>query len=98
MVEKEISDEKLNRYFDLTQKALSAVRISVSAQGTLFRVASDMLRMAEDYFSDAKHFFSKGDYVNAFACLNYAYGWIDAGARTGLFEVGKDYEHFTLGL
>ena len=24
------------------------------------------------------------------AALNYAHGWLDAGARLGLFDVGKD--------
>lgn len=52
--------------------------------------------MAKAYFEDAKHFFDEEDYVNAFACVNYAHGWLDAGARLGLFDVGEDDELFTL--
>ena len=52
--------------------------------------------MIECYFNDAKTFIEKGDYVNAFASLNYAYGWIDAGARLGIFNVGDDDIRFTL--
>ncbi|HDM23115.1 MAG TPA: DUF357 domain-containing protein, partial [Methanomicrobia archaeon] len=29
----------------------------------------------------------KGDYVTAFAALNYLHGYLDAGARLGIFEV-----------
>lgn len=94
--ERAISQERMEKYMGLTERALSSVRIAVPQTGTLFRVASDMLRMAEDYFSDAKHFLSEGKIVDAFACLNYAYGWIDAGARMGLFDVSGDYVHFTL--
>ena len=60
------------------------------------KLAHDFLSMARAYFDDANHFFSEGDYVNAFACLNYAPGWLDAGARLGLFDVGKDHVLFTL--
>ena len=59
-------------------------------------LADDFFRMAKAYFDDAGHFFDEGDYVNAFACVNYAHGWLDAGARLGLFDVGEDDRLFTL--
>jgi hypothetical protein len=52
--------------------------------------------MAKAYFEDAKDFSHKGDLVNAFACINYAHGWLDSGARIGLFDVGGDDRLFTL--
>ena len=52
--------------------------------------------MARAYFVDAKDFADKGDLVNAFACVNYAHGWLDSGARIGLFDVGGDDRLFTL--
>ena len=41
-------------------------------------------------------FAKKGDLVTAFAALNYAHGWLDAGARLGFFDVGKDNVLFTV--
>ncbi len=58
--------------------------------------AEDFYGMAQAYFNDAKHFFEEGDFVNSFACVNYAHGWLDAGARLGLFDVGGDDQLFTL--
>ncbi|MEK6857726.1 MAG: DUF357 domain-containing protein, partial [Nanoarchaeota archaeon] len=58
--------------------------------------AEDFLDMAQRYFSDAKHFRDKGDVVTAFAALNYAHGWLDAGARLGFFDVEHDSELFTV--
>ena len=58
--------------------------------------AENFLEMAQSYFSDANHFYEEGDYVNAFACVNYAHGWLDAGARFGLFDVDSDDRLFTL--
>ena len=52
--------------------------------------------MAQRYYDDAKHFKDKGEIVNAFGALNYAHGWLDAGARLGLFDVGGDNTLFTV--
>lgn len=87
-----ITDAKLDKYFDITSRALKKVKI-ISAHKTQ---AEDALDMAKRYFSDAQHFRAKGDYINAFAAVNYAHGWLDAGARLGLFDVGHDSELFTV--
>ena len=42
------------------------------------------------------NFKKKGDYVTAFAALNYAHGWLDAGARLGIFDVDGDSTLFTV--
>ena len=60
------------------------------------KAAEDFLEMAKAYFDDAGHFYDEGDLVNAFACVNYAHGWLDCGARLGLFDVGEDDVLFTL--
>jgi hypothetical protein len=52
--------------------------------------------MARSYLDDAKEFARKGQLANAFACVNYAHGWLDSGARIGLFDVGGDDQLFTL--
>lgn len=96
-MEDRVTGERLNRYFRLTEEAVKTVRIAAAKKGKLYPLAEDMLDMARNYLSDAGHFAAEGKIVDAFACLNYAYGWIDAGARLGLFEVGEDYRRFTLG-
>lgn len=87
-----ISKEKLAKYFDVTSRAIAKVKIIKEHK----EKAEDALDMAKRYFSDAKHFEEKGDFVNAFAALNYAHGWLDAGARLGLFDVDHDSELFTV--
>ena len=57
--------------------------------------AKDFLDMAQRYYSDAGYFYKKNDYVLAFAALNYAHGWLDAGARIRLFKV-NDSRLFTV--
>ena len=90
----QITAQKLNKYFEVTGSALKKAKESAN-RTSLLREREDFLDMIERYFSDANHFFSKGDYVNAFAALNYAHGWLDAGARLGIFDV-HDSNLFTV--
>ena len=55
-----------------------------------------MLRMADDYASDAQHFAKKGDLVRAFGAINYAHAWIDAGVKIGWLDGHGDDVLFTL--
>ena len=92
---KEITDKKLDKYFDVTSRAIAKIKFADKLEIDIKRAAEDFLDMAQRYFSDAKHFRDNGDYVNAFAAVNYAHGWLDAGARLGLFDV-DDNELFTV--
>jgi hypothetical protein len=88
-----VTKEKLERYFVITGEALAVCKTALDKER--LRDASDFLDMASRYYSDAKHFENKGDYVLAFAALNYAHGWLDAGARIRLFKV-NDSRLFTV--
>jgi uncharacterized protein len=82
----QITDEKLKKYFEVTKKALEKAEKSDN-RTELKDQREDFLDMIRRYVSDAEHFNSKDDKVNAFAALNYAHGWLDAGARLGIFDV-----------
>ena len=92
---KEITDAKLDKYFQVTGKALKKIKIGKEKEINWKDAASDFLDMAQRYYRDAQYFRDKGDYVTAFAALNYAHGWLDAGARLGLFDV-NDSTLFTV--
>lgn len=91
-----ITDEKIDRYLDITHRALEKLRIAAPERSFNKRLADDFLNMATSYYNDAKHFREDGDLVTAFAAVNYAHGWLDCGARMGLFDVGGDDVLFTL--
>lgn len=91
-----ITDEKIDRYLDITKKALDKLKIAAPERSYNKRLADDFLEMATSYYNDAKHFRESGDLVTAFAAVNYAHGWLDCGARIGLFDVGEDDVLFTL--
>ncbi len=91
-----ITDERLAKYLDTTKRALDKIKIAAPSRSYGRRLAEDFLNMATSYYNDALHFRSIGDMVNAFASVNYAHGWLDCGARIGLFDVGEDDTLFTL--
>jgi len=91
-----ITIEKIERYLKITKAALDKLKIAAPDRSFGRKMADDFLKMATSYYNDAKHFKEKGDLVNAFASVNYAHGWIDCGARIGLFDVGSDDKLFTL--
>ena len=89
-----ITKQKLERYFTVTKEALNMVKEKGLDKGRISE-AEDFLDMAQRYYNDAKHFYSCEDMVLAFAALNYAHGWLDAGARIRLFNV-NDSRLFTV--
>jgi len=90
-----ITKERLAKEFKVTGSALEMAKakkvLQKDSEGKpdkkLNSAADEFLDMAERYFEDAKHFAEKGDIATAFGCLNYAHGWLDAGARLGLWDV-----------
>ena len=88
-----ITPEKLERYFLITGKALKIAKKKI-AKGKE-EDAKEIIEMVENYVSDAKYFREKQDFVNSFAALNYAHGWLDTGSRLGIFDV-KDNKLFVI--
>ncbi len=88
-----ITSTKIKKYKTITRKALAIVKNSVIKKKE--RYAQEIFDMVENYMSDTEHFEKKGDLVNAFAAINYAHGWIDAGVRLDIFDV-KNNKLFTI--
>ncbi|RME53655.1 DUF357 domain-containing protein [Candidatus Woesearchaeota archaeon] len=85
-----LSEELLSRYVSITKEALAVARRAPKGAG-----ADVVLDMAKRYVADAEFFSKKGKKLLAFAAVNYAHGWLDAGARLGCFVV-KDNHLFTV--
>lgn len=92
-MEDQITKEKLKKYFNVTSTALKEVKKHIIKGKENY--AKTIIDMVTNYFSDAKYFEKKGDFVNAFAALNYAHGWLDSGVRLDIFDV-KDNKLFTV--
>lgn len=88
-----ITKERIEKYIKLTSKALKKAKKNI-IEGKESS-AKEIIEMVENYLSDAKHFEKKGDWINSFAAINYAHGWLDSGVRLNVFDV-KDDRLFTI--
>ena len=91
-----VTEERLNQYFSITKKALELAELAPPKSTHLHKAGKDFLDMANRYYTDAQDYKEKGKWVTAFAALNYAHGWLDAGARLGLFDVQHNSQLFTV--
>ena len=89
-------NEIVEKYQTVTKRALDKVAITLPTKTHLETAAKDFFDMAERYYKDGCHFKEQGDLMRAFGSFNYAHGWLDAGARLGLFDVGHDSALFTV--
>ena len=89
---KTITKSKLEKYYNITNKALEIAKKSVKGEN---KKAEDIFLMVSCYLKDSIYFKDKGDFVNSFGCLNYAHGWLDASARLKIFKV-KDNKLFSV--
>jgi hypothetical protein len=92
-MENKITKQKINKYYSLTSKALKIAKKSIVKGKENY--AKEIIEMVSNYLADAKHFEEEKDFVNAFAALNYAHGWLDSGVRLDIFNV-KDDKLFTI--
>lgn len=92
-MEDKITKSKIEKYRKLTSKALEMAKQNISKDKE--QEAKEIIEIVECYLSDSTHFEEKGSLVDAYGCLNYAHGWLDAGARLKIFDV-KDNRLFTV--
>ena len=78
--------EKIDKYYKLTTEALKKAK-EAPENINIGSARDDFLDMIERYVKDSVHFKKNGDFLNSFAALNYAHGWLDAGARLGLWDI-----------
>ncbi len=92
MIDK-VSKEKIEKYRNLTKEALKIAKNSFIKNKE--KEAKEIINMVSNYLSDSEYFEKNKDFVSAFAALNYAHGWLDSGARLGIFKT-KDNRLFTV--
>ena len=91
-----ITTKRVEKYLDITTRARDKATPLVEENSDEGKRLATLLKMADDYTFDAKHFLKIGDHVRAFGAINYAHAWIDAGVKIGLLDGHGDDVLFTL--
>lgn len=82
-----VTRNRFAKYLNVSKKALEEAKKSPENVDLNDSSRKDFIDTVERYINDGEHFAAKGDIVTAFAALNYAHGWLDAGAKLGIFDV-----------
>ena len=80
---------RVSKYRKLSERALKIAKKNIAKGKENEKNADEIIKMVECYLSDSIHFEKKGDLINSLSCLNYAHGWLDSGARLGIFDVNN---------
>ncbi|MGC8975032.1 MAG: DUF357 domain-containing protein [Thermoprotei archaeon] len=60
---------RLKTYIDMVEKVLKTLKVVNNS-----KEVSEVIKLATLYLSDAKHYFSSGDYVTSLSCVAYSEG------------------------
>ncbi len=85
-----ITKDRFEKYLQVSKAALKEAKKAPENIDLNDSSRKEFLDTIERYISDAEHFVERGDIVTAFAALNYAHGWLDAGAKLGIFDVESE--------
>ena len=66
--------ERVEKYIKIEEEALKKIKIVAPRDSYSEVMGRDAMEMITSYFSDAKYFYNRGDFINAFAAINYSYG------------------------
>ena len=82
---KTITSSMLKKYREITKRALELASKNVALHKE--QEAKEIISAVKNYLSDSEYFEKNQDLVNAFGSIYYAHGWLDSGARLGIFNV-----------
>lgn len=88
-----ITSSMLTKYREITKKALEMA--SKNIINNKEKNAEEVIETVKNYLADSEYFEKNNDFVNAFGSIYYAHGWLDSGARLGIFNV-KDSKLFSV--
>ncbi|WAI01296.1 DUF357 domain-containing protein [Methanogenium organophilum] len=89
-------NEKTFRYQRMLASALSSVCINSEPELPLYPAGKEICTITHQYYIAGSIETEAANLADGLALLSYAYGWIDAGVRTGILKVVKNPELFTV--
>lgn len=89
-------EEKTFRYERMLTSALASVCINSDPELPLYPAGEELFRIARLHYTEGTIEIQHNNLADGLALLSYAYGWIDAGVRTGILKVVKNHELFTI--
>jgi len=82
---------------ELTKKEIEKIEEIIKEVKLKDNVALEVYNLALSYFTDAKHFFEKEDFIRAFEAVVISWAYLDACLHFGFIEVSERFKkYFTI--
>ncbi len=82
---------------DLAEKEMDRIDTVLKSLKVTDNSALELYNLTLSYFTDAKHFLGKGDFIRAFEAAVICWAYCDAGLHLKVFSVDKElHKHFTI--
>jgi hypothetical protein len=88
--------EKVQRYRRLLREGIKAVEPAPDEASVLWKGCGEILGRADTAFQQGTVECSAGNLLDALRYFGYGHGWLDVGARTGLFRIVGRRDLFTV--
>jgi hypothetical protein len=88
--------EKVHRYHRLLGEGIMAVEPAPDQASILWKGAREIMVRAETALQEGRQQCSAGNLLHALRWFGYGHGWLDIGARTGLFRILGRRDLFTV--
>jgi hypothetical protein len=83
-------EELTKKEIEKMEKVLKEVKVKDAK-------ALEVYNLALSYFTDAKHFLDKKDFVRAFEAIVICWAYLDACLHFGFLEISEEFKkHFTV--
>jgi hypothetical protein len=89
-------EEKTRRYAHLLTTARASVTMAMEPAAPGHDFAGRMMVIVDCYAMRGQMCMARGLQEDALTSFSYAHGWLDAGARTGFFQVVRNRDIFTV--
>jgi len=82
---------------ELAKKEIEKIEEIIKDVKLKDNIALEVYNLALSYFSDAKHFFEKEDFIRAFEAIVISWAYLDACLHFGFIEIPEKFkEYFTV--
>ena len=87
--------EKTIRYERMLSAAASAIKDAPDSSSPIFKICATFREIVLTWQTNGEDHLMEGNFTPALASFSYGYGWLDAGIRSGLFQIRGDRHLFT---
>jgi len=79
---------------ELTKKEIEKIEKIIKNVKLKDNIALEVYNLALSYFSDAKHFFEKEDFIRAFEAIIISWTYLDACLHFGFIEIPEKFKRY----